>query len=94
MPITIHVSATAGRLSSGGSGCARWGSGRRLRCRRGWRVGLSRRRRVGLSRSGRVGWLQERAASLGKMLIMTSESSFYNQEGKLVATQRGTSLIY
>jgi hypothetical protein len=38
--------------------------------------------------------LQERAGSLGKMLVMTTESNFYNQEGKLVATQRGTSLIY
>ncbi len=47
-----------------------------------------------LTRISKVVDLQERAASLGKMLIMTTESSFYNQEGKLVATQRGTSLIY
>ena len=47
-----------------------------------------------LKRISKVVDLQERAASLGKMLIMTTESSFYNQEGKLVATQRGTSLIY
>jgi hypothetical protein len=47
-----------------------------------------------LKRVSKVVDLQERAASLGKMLIMTSDSSFYDQEGKQVATQLGTSLSY
>ncbi len=47
-----------------------------------------------LKRVSKVVDLQERASSLGKMLIMTTESSYRNAEGKLVATQRGTSLIY
>ena len=43
---------------------------------------------------GKITDLRERSGSLGKMLIMQSESNFYNQEGKLVATERGTGIIY
>ena len=32
--------------------------------------------------------------SLGKMLIITAETSFTNQEGTLVAVQRGQSIHY
>ncbi len=47
-----------------------------------------------LKRVSKVTSIQERASSLGKMLIMVSESNFYNRDGKLVATQRYTGLIY
>jgi hydroxyacyl-ACP dehydratase HTD2-like protein with hotdog domain len=43
---------------------------------------------------GKITDLRERTGSLGKMLILQSESNFYNQEGKLVATERGTGIIY
>ena len=38
--------------------------------------------------------LRERTGALGKMLILQSESNFYNAEGKLVATERGTGIMY
>ena len=47
-----------------------------------------------LKRVSKIAGIQERAGSLGKMLIITSESNFYNTEGKLVATERGTSILY
>jgi hydroxyacyl-ACP dehydratase HTD2-like protein with hotdog domain len=43
---------------------------------------------------GKITDLRERTGSLGKMLIMQSESNFFNQKGKLVATERGTGIIY
>ena len=38
--------------------------------------------------------LRERTGGLGKMLILTTESNFYNAAGKLVATERGTGIMY
>jgi acyl dehydratase len=38
--------------------------------------------------------MRERTGAVGKMLIVTSEANFYNTEGKLVATERGTGIIY
>jgi len=32
--------------------------------------------------------------SLGKMLMMTSESTYTNQDGKKVAVQRGQAIFY
>lgn len=47
-----------------------------------------------LKRITEVVGIQERSASLGKMLIITTESSFYNDEGKLVASERSTGIVY
>jgi acyl dehydratase len=47
-----------------------------------------------LTRTMKVVDLQERTGSLGKMLILTTEASYRNAEGKLVATQRGTGIVY
>ena len=38
--------------------------------------------------------LRERTGALGKMLILTTEANLYNKEGKLVATERGTGIMY
>ena len=38
--------------------------------------------------------LRERTGALGKMLFLVTESNFYNPEGKLVATERDTGIIY
>jgi hydroxyacyl-ACP dehydratase HTD2-like protein with hotdog domain len=38
--------------------------------------------------------IRERTGALGKMIILTSEANFYNAEGKLVATERGTGIMY
>ncbi|MDI6857054.1 MAG: MaoC family dehydratase N-terminal domain-containing protein [Dehalococcoidia bacterium] len=38
--------------------------------------------------------LQERKGSLGLMLFLTTETNLYNQQGKLVATERDTAIIY
>jgi hypothetical protein len=47
-----------------------------------------------LTRVTRIADIQERTGSLGKMLIITSESNYRNAEGKLVATERNTSILY
>jgi N-terminal half of MaoC dehydratase len=38
--------------------------------------------------------LQERSGSLGKMLIITTESRFYDDRDRLVASERSTSIVY
>ncbi|MGD0765496.1 MAG: MaoC family dehydratase N-terminal domain-containing protein, partial [Dehalococcoidia bacterium] len=43
---------------------------------------------------GKIADLRERTGALGKMLILTTESNFYNAQGKLVATERGTGIMY
>ena len=42
----------------------------------------------------KVADLRERTGALGKMLFLVTESNFYNPEGKLVATERDTGIIY
>ena len=38
--------------------------------------------------------LRERGGALGKMLFVVTETDYTNQDGKLVATQRGTAIMY
>jgi len=38
--------------------------------------------------------LQEKTGTLGKMLLLSTETHLYNAEGKLVATERDTGIIY
>lgn len=38
--------------------------------------------------------IRERTGAMGKMLIVVSETNYTNQQGKLVATQRGTAIMY
>jgi acyl dehydratase len=38
--------------------------------------------------------MRERPGGLGKMLFVVSETNYTNQDGKLVATQRGTAIMY
>ena len=38
--------------------------------------------------------LRERTGALGKMLILITETHFYNPQGKLVATERDTGILY
>ena len=38
--------------------------------------------------------LRERTGALGKMLFLITETHFYNPQGKLVATERDTGIIY
>jgi hypothetical protein len=47
-----------------------------------------------LTSVGKIAGLSERQASLGPMLIIQSETTYRNQEGKVVAIMRGTALQY
>jgi acyl dehydratase len=38
--------------------------------------------------------LRERAGAMGKMLLAVTETNYTNQQGKLVASQRGTAIMY
>jgi acyl dehydratase len=38
--------------------------------------------------------LRERAGAMGKMLLAVTETNYKNQQGKLVASQRGTAIMY
>ncbi len=42
----------------------------------------------------KVADLRERAGALGQMLFVVTETNYNNQNGKLVATQRGTAIMY
>ena len=42
----------------------------------------------------KVADLRERAGALGQMLFVVTETNYTNQNGKLVATQRGTAIMY
>lgn len=47
-----------------------------------------------LTKVTKIADVQERSGSLGKMLFITTESNFFDAEGKLVATERGTGIVY
>jgi acyl dehydratase len=47
-----------------------------------------------LSRVTKIADLQERAGRMGSMVIITGESNYYNQDGKLVATETNTEIVY
>jgi hypothetical protein len=42
----------------------------------------------------KIGDLRERSGAMGQMLIVITETNYTNQDGKLVATQRGTVIMY
>ena len=42
----------------------------------------------------KIGDLRERSGAMGKMLIVVTETNYHNQDKKLVATQRGTVIMY
>ena len=42
----------------------------------------------------RLADLQEKTGTLGKMLLLSTETHLYNRTGKLVATERDTGIIY
>jgi hydroxyacyl-ACP dehydratase HTD2-like protein with hotdog domain len=42
----------------------------------------------------RVADIQEKTGTLGKMLFLSTETHLYNADGKLVATERDTGIIY
>ena len=43
---------------------------------------------------GKLAEVRERAGALGQMLFVVTETNYTNQNGKLVATQRGTAIMY
>ncbi len=47
-----------------------------------------------LQRVTKIADLQERTGRMGTMVIITGESNYYNQTGKLVATERNTEIVY
>jgi hydroxyacyl-ACP dehydratase HTD2-like protein with hotdog domain len=47
-----------------------------------------------LTSRARIVDIQERTGSIGKMLITTTETVYYNQNGQLVAKMRGTGIQY
>jgi hypothetical protein len=47
-----------------------------------------------LTRMAKIVGIQERAGSLGKMLIISNESNYYSADGTLVATERSTGILY
>lgn len=42
----------------------------------------------------RVADLRERTGTLGRMLFLSTETNLYNPQGKLVATERDTAILY
>ena len=47
-----------------------------------------------LKGASKIADFRERPGALGKMLFVITETNYTNQDGKLVATQRGTAIMY